>query len=530
MVRRTGGWLAALLTLTACSGGGGVRPVALPAPAVTPETTRRLAVDESAREPAVLPVLGAVEGTTDGTSPTAEGPLRFAEVMVAVERSFPLVLAALEEVEIAEAEVLAAEGGFDLRVRGGLDSSLQGYYESDSASLGLEQPTTLWGATLFGGYKYGEGDFPVWEGGRKTRTGGEVRAGVRVPLLAGRSIDPRRAALWKARIQRAAADPKVLARRLDATREAALVYWGWVAAGQRLDIAERLLELARTRQAGIEESVDAGQFAPIALVENRRLIVERESIALRAERDLRQAAIRLSLFWRGADGAPRVPSRADLPGLLPSPRDPASILRDEDLGLALARRPEVQLGRLALETMDVELARRENDVLPRVDVAVAGSQDLGAATADPDDKGPFEFDAFLDVELPLQRRSARGALDAGRARRRQMERELTLAEDRVAAEVRDVRLRLEVSWARLERVRENARLAATLEEAERAELAEGTSDLLRVNLREQQTAAAASMLVDAVAEHFRGLAEYRAVLGVPYGAGPLPDPRTSPAP
>ena len=39
------------------------------------------------------------------------------------------------------------------------------------------------------------------------------------------------------------------------------------------------------------------------------------------------------------------------------------------------------------------------------------------------------------------------------------------------------------------------------------------------------------MLVDAVAEHFRGLAECRAVLGVPYGAGPLPpDSPASPAP
>jgi hypothetical protein len=37
-----------------------------------------------------------------------------------------------------------------------------------------------------------------------------------------------------------------------------------------------------------------------------------------------------------------------------------------------------------------------------------------------------------------------------------------------------------------------------------------------VNLREQQAAVAALSLVEVLEEHFRSLAEYRAVVGLPY--------------
>lgn len=521
----------AALTGAACSGPG-PRPVERrdrpPVPAAADVAARsRLAVREENREliplpevKAPVPVIAAPDARTteippaDDAAPVAT--LTFDTLMDSVEARFPLVLAALEEVSIAEAGLLSAQGGFDLALKGKADFGVQGFYENETGSLSLEQPTSQWGATVFGGYKVGTGDFPVWDGGLKTRTDGEFRAGVRVPLLAGRTIDQRRVNLWRARIERESAGPSVLAKRLEATRKAALVYWSWVAAGQKLAIAERLLALAEARQAGIEVSVDAGEIRRIALVENRRLIVERESIALRSTRSLEKAAIALSIYWRADDGTPTIPSRAELPTSLPAPRNPNTVIGPEDARLALARRPEITQTYLRLEALGLDALKAENDLLPKLDLSIAGSQDVGDRVSTPDDKGPFEFDAFVEFGVPLQRRGAKGKLAAATAKRRKLERQLQLIQDQVLADVRDVQSNLRITWERLARIRENARLAADLEEAERVELREGTSDLLRVNLREQQTAAAASMLVDAVAEHFRALAEYRATLGLPY--------------
>ena len=114
------------------------------------------------------------------------------------------------------------------------------------------------------------------------------------------------------------------------------------------------------------------------------------------------------------------------------------------------------------------------------------------------------------------KRGAKGRVRSLGAEGVQVERKLQLARDQVVAEVRDARSALRQTWLRLEQNRKNVQLAGEIEQVERFRLEEGESDLLTVNIREQQTARAAATLVDVLAEHFRSLAEYRASLGVPY--------------
>ena len=367
-----------------------------------------------------------------------------------------------------------------------------------------------------GGYRIGRGDFAEYDKKGQTLTDGEFRAGVNVPLLQGGRIDQRRLAVWRARIDRDRADPGVLRKRLEATRKAANAYWKWVAAGQKFEVARRLLALAENRQDGVALAVSEGELAEIALTENRRLIVERQAILVGAERGLQESSILLSLYYRDAEGTPLVVGIDELPREFPNPRNPDQMLADDDIEVAIGRRPEVrslELQRTRLE-LDLELAR--NTLLPKLDAGVLASQDIGDEVSNPDDKGPFEFDAFVSFELPVQRRKAKGTTRANEAKIAKLDRNLQFVKDRIAVEVQDAASRLRQSFRRVGQVRENVELAGRLEEAERIQLREGESDLLRVNLREQQTAAAASAMIDVLAEHFRAMAEYRAVLGMPY--------------
>ncbi|MEM7519278.1 MAG: TolC family protein, partial [Planctomycetota bacterium] len=322
--------------------------------------------------------------------------------------------------------------------------------------------------------------------------------------------------MWDARLKQERAEPRVLAKRLDATRKAATTYWKWAAAGMKLRIAERVLDLAETRMAGVRRSVELGQLAPIAVTENQRLIVERQAILIDAQRVLQQAAIALSLFLRDEEGNPVVPGVEQLPDSLPLPRSPDLTLVPGDLSLALQRRPELRAQEIELERMKLQMAGSENDLLPEFDVGVAASQDYGDAVSDPDDKGPFEFDAFFRFQVPLQRRKAKGKLRQVEAKANKLQREIQFQKDQILAQVQDVSLRLTQTWARLAQIQENAALALELERAELISLTAGQSDLLRVNLREQQTAKAESSLVEVITEHFQALAEYRAFLGLTY--------------
>lgn len=456
-----------------------------------------------------VPVLGA--------APVSQGPaLELDALLGSVETHFPLVLAALEEFEIARGRVLAARGGFDTRLGAQGKLGIEGYYENQRGDFMLEQPLEEFGATVSGGYRIGRGDFASYDDDARTDEAGEFRLGVLVPVLQGFSIDPRRVALWQARVGEEQAEPIVTRKRLEATRKAAQTYWKWVASGRKRAVAQRQLELALVRQDQVRILVEEGQIAAINLVDNQRLIVEREASLVRAERDLQESAILLSLYWRSAAGEPQVPSESLLPGAFPATRDPAATLVPGDVALALDQRPELRALALERTQLELELQLSENQLLPALDFGMYASQDVGEQSGVKDDRGPFELQALFKFSVPVQLSRARGKILELEAKLAKLARESTYAKDVVRSEVQDAASALVQAYRRLGLARQNAALALQLEDAERIALDEGQSDLFRVNLREQQTAAAQASEVDSQREYFTALADYRAVLGLAY--------------
>gem|GEM_PF-1272888 len=82
----------------------------------------------------------------------------------------------------------------------------------------VDQPTPLWGAGLFAGYRYGQGDFPTYDGERATNAGGELRAGASLPLLRNGAADRRRTQLGRAEAEAQGQQEAVQAQRLEVRR------------------------------------------------------------------------------------------------------------------------------------------------------------------------------------------------------------------------------------------------------------------------------------------------------------------------
>lgn len=443
-------------------------------------------------------------------------PLELAELLTAVERHFPVVLAARAEVDLAAARLLGARGAFDTQLGASARKDFEGFYQNERYDVSLSQPTRLGGAKFFGGYRLGSGEFDFYDQGGETNHGGEFSLGLGVPLLQGRAIDKSRVAEWRALLDAERAEPVVEAERIDATLDAARAYWDWIAAGAGLEITRLLLSLAETRQRQIELAAEAGELAPIATTDNERLIVERRIRFVRATRELEKAAIVLSLYLRNEEGEPVVPSPDRLPPRFPLPSDPAQVLIENDIVLALERRPDLRAIDLEVARAELDRDLAENAMLPVLDLKLQGSQDLGGATSTPDDKDPFELKAGLTFGVPVQRRVPRGKLREQEMKLVQLRLKAQFAREKAVAEVQDSVSAVTQSWQRVGEAARNVRLAAVLADAERVLLAEGESDLFRVNLREQQAALAQAAEVQVLSEHFRSLARYRAVLGLPY--------------
>jgi outer membrane protein TolC len=438
--------------------------------------------------------------------------LTLSEVLASVERSLPQMRMAELEQSMADAELLSAEGGFDVSWKTKATLQPVGYYESVRVDSLLEAPTALWGATAFAGWRLGTGEFPVYDAKAQTLSYGELRAGVNVPLWRNGPTDRRRTNLQRAGLARDVANLGLQAQRVEITRAAAVRYWTWVAAGQRLEVAQQLLRIAGERADALSQRVEHGDLPAYERVDNARAIEQRKAQLAAAERALQQTAIDLSLLLRDAEGRPVIPSPERLPPGLPEPTAPPNALQ-QDLALAKERRVEMRRFQLLSSSLELEQAYSRNQLAPGIDLQLAGAADFGSRiSARPDLNRPV-FELSLLVDVPLQTRVMQGRVSAAAAQRQRAELQRSYALDLVTAEVRDAHSVLDTAWARIDASRSEVALAVRLEEGERVLFDQGDTHLLTINIREQQTAEARLRLVDALLDYQRGRVALHAARG-----------------
>lgn len=454
--------------------------------------------------------------TTDAKAAESMERLSLDEVLASVDRSYPLLIAAVQQLAIAQGEQLSTRGQYDLRVLGDNFTGAPGYYQTNRASLKLEQ-NTLPGGKAFGGYRIGRGSFEPWYLERQTNDGGEFKLGFEQSLLQGRAIDKYRLDMRKADLAVIAAEPKIDKQRIYFIEYAAIAYWKWVAAGQAYAVAADVLGLAQTRVAGIESRIRAGILKEIESVDNRRLIVSREAKLIVADRKFQQAAVELSLYLRDESGRPILPPASRVADF-PDPRRPdtESVAGDEQA--ALVMRPEIRYLRIERDKYVAQLRYAENQTLPRLNAVVLAGQDVGAPTSPKRDKSPFEMESGITLEVPLQRRNASGQIQSNNAELARIRAELQYAEDRVVADVRRAMVGLSTAYDEFLRATEGVALAQRMQDAELKSFELGNSNILFVNLREQATADARLLVIDALEQYFYAQAEYRAALGIDAGS------------
>lgn len=459
-----------------------------------------------------MPILGSPMG-----EPTTRTALQIDTVLLSVDAHFPLIFAAEMERALAAGQRLSAEGAFDfnLKSRGTFNG---GTFDNQRFDLLGEQATLFQGISVFGGYRLGYGDYPVYYGQMKTADGGEFRAGVQVPLLKDAAIDRRRANLRQAWITRNLAEPTVQRARIDAHRAAAKAFWNWAAAGQNVQVAKRLLKIASDRQAGLEAQFKKGQISEFVVIDNRRLIAEREGAEIATERRLQQAALELSLFLRDGKGDPVTPHVSMLPRDFAElqPTAPATNLVSQSVSLAWSNRPELERFRLLRERTAVELQLARNQALPSLNAVLSAGQDVGAGK-----KGDGIFaldrtnaDASIFLEVPLQRRDARGKQQTADAAMAQFLAQERYVRDQIGVEVQDAISNLDKTHQRLAKAREEQQVAQRVADLERDRFSKGQGTLLEVNLRELAAAAAQAKVIDTLAEFYRAQADLEAAIGV----------------
>lgn len=463
-------------------------------------------------------------------SVVARHPLMLGEVLTSITNQYPPLLAALIERDVAAGRLKSAQGTFDFNTFARLFGNPSGFYESTTFDVGFEQFLGVWGSTIFGGYRVNWGDLLPDYDKRRTDAGGEPRIGLRVPLLRDGSIDRRRAAVLKAKLDTELANPVIARQQLDFIRAGTVAYVNWLAAGERWRLAEELLRIANDRNEAITNQVAAGLVGKIVLTDNQRLVVSREIGIVQARRRFEAAALALSLFYRNTADEPVIAGRERLPGKFPTTSAPDAERLVSDLDLAALNRPELRQIRLTIDKLEVDRRLARNQMLPNLDAGAVASQNLGEQRYK--DLGQFELDLGVEFRMPLQRRDARGRLAELDGQIEQVTNQERFARDRISTEVRDAFSALLAAYQQIQQAQLNVALAEELRAAEAEKFRVGGSDLLALQLREQAAFDSHLQEVDALTEYFRALADYRAATAVDLAARTsttAPAPAASPA-
>ncbi|MBW2507714.1 MAG: TolC family protein [Deltaproteobacteria bacterium] len=429
-------------------------------------------------------------------------PLGFDEVLQSVTAHDPRIRQAVERVRKAEGNTTAARGAFDPRLEGNGKLVTGAYYDLRSADAEIRQPTTLWGSEIYAGYRVGLGINDRWPTYRddQTLSGGEVRAGIEIPIWRGGLIDPERAARARAMDLEEAADQELTVTRLDLELAAARAYWSWVSAGQNRSVAQDLLELAEQRDAQLRRRLQAGSIAEFDVTDNERILLERRAYLVAAERAFEKASFELSLFLRDAKGEPMVPSAARVPEKV-AIEPVEELMVERVVEQVVMCHPEVQQARALLEASEVDQGLARNRVAPEIDARFEYSRDLGDLTdTDLDFTLPGNvFEAGVKVSMPLLLRADRGRASAARADVAEKREKVRFVSDQLRARTRDAASAVEAAQERAALTEEVVETSAELAEGERRRFEVGSSNLIFVNLREQQAALARVRYIEAVA-------------------------------
>lgn len=435
--------------------------------------------------------------------------LHLDDVIQATLRHHPALQAEMQERVAADAALLSAEGAFDPSIKSDIFSTATGGYSGNYGSAYVEQPLQFYGSKVVAGYRLGRGVFPTYENYYETNSGGELGVGVEVPLLRDGPIDRRRATIGQSISGKTIADSTIEQRKIELARAAALTYWDWTAARNKILVYKRLLEVAEERDRQIAERVKRGDLPEFDRVDNQRAVLQRKAQLLSAERAVKNAEFNLSLFFRDDKGQPRTIEPLQALSQIPVPLFVPEASLDAPVAEAVAARPEFKNLTAQREQNELELKLARNQILPRLDLRVFSANDLGTGEVRREEP---ELKAGVRVEIPLATRTQQGKIAHYEAKQQKIAFTETFLKERIRADVQDALNALDVARLRVDVVKREVKAAEDLAKGEVKRFELGDSNLIFVNLREQNSADAQVREIEALQDYQKAFVAFEATL------------------
>lgn len=407
--------------------------------------------------------------------------LKLEDVLQSVSRCYPRIKIARLEINKSKGEYITALGQFDPSLTLNSGSQPIGGYINNYGNTELNIPTLYNGVKFFGGYRNGQGNWPIYYQNYLTNSGGEYRAGLSLPLLRDRLIDKERTNLLttKETIRMRHQDAAVIKIRV--YQEAIKAYWQWVQAGLQVQTFKRLQILAIKRQDAIVKQANQGDLPRLAISENLQQIVQRKQLVNQGEMIFEQAAINLSLYYRDQKGSPQVPLNGELPPYVLEKSDHPM----EGL-LQLHQHPALKKLQNYYKIIKLKQNLAKNELLPNLDATAYTFKQNG--TGGYPLLIPQAAMVGVSFKFPLLQREAKGKLISTSHELQQITTESKFLFEQLKNELTNLFIGIKMYHHQVALLNKELQLAKIVQNGETKKFYEGDSTLFLVNQREQTTA------------------------------------------
>jgi len=220
--------------------------------------------------------------------------LNFKEYLGYVKKYHPVAKQAALAIDIGQANLMKARGGFDPKIAIDYDrKKFKGTEYFDLLNATFKIPT-WYGIEFKGGFEQNDGEFLNPQ--NFVPEDGLFNAGISVPIAQGLLINDRMATLRKAKFfeEQSIANRDLLVNQI--LYNASLAYFEWIKTYNEKEVHEAFLTNAKIRFEGVKKSALLGDKAAIDTVEAKITYQNRQLGLEQAKVKLTKAAMQLSNF------------------------------------------------------------------------------------------------------------------------------------------------------------------------------------------------------------------------------------------
>ncbi|WP_231565544.1 TolC family protein [Psychroserpens sp. Hel_I_66] len=333
--------------------------------------------------------------------------LGFSEYLGYVKKFHPIAKQAELTIQIGQANLMKARGGFDPKIE--VDNYRKifkntEYYDLLNATFKIP---TWYGIELKGNFEQNEGEYLNPQ--ENVPDDGLYGAGISASLGQGLFINQRMADLKRAKFfrEQTVADREILINQI--LFDASLAYFDWLQAFKETQIYEQFLENATIRLNGVKRSVENGDKAAIDSIEAGITVKNRLLGLEQAKVKFMKASLELSTYlWLNDDIPVELQSNVVPDAFIEDSVD--DVLEISGLPLTdfvLENHPKLRSLNYKFQGLEVDKRLKANKLLPIIDIQ------YNFITQDPDIARSFNSNQYkggFNIAFPLFLRKERGDL------------------------------------------------------------------------------------------------------------------------